>query len=445
MGINDVTVVREQAATQRKIRAPKHKFNVAMKPWVIQPMMIAPVLPGETLKQMLFQGTARSDALKSDQLGWWFENFYFYVKHRDLKERDVVTEMHLNPAADVSSLMGRATHLDENGQLVYDDTGDPVGPGGSTGGGPYAYGGAIDWVKLCLDCVTDEYFRDEGEATMIAAIDSLPMASVNEDTWLDSVILASQAPEADELIPGEVQQMPDQGIPPGFEAAYAQWQHMRALNLYTATFEDYLKSFGVKPAKELEVNEIHRPELIRYVRDWGYPQVKYDTTSASAAPQMIWNVTERADKDRFFSEPGFIFGVCVARPKLYHKQAGPAVGVMNNAYAWLPAVLDDAPYTSLMSFEANTGPLGATINEKYWIDVKDIFMHGDQFIGHSANPENALGLIPTFPNVLGGKFNRRFVTEAEAAGFFSNPANTMIRYEGVVSLSIASKLRDTTL
>ena len=39
----------------RVSRRPEHTFHVRFRPFQIQPVMIAPVLPGETLKQAQFQ------------------------------------------------------------------------------------------------------------------------------------------------------------------------------------------------------------------------------------------------------------------------------------------------------------------------------------------------------------------------------------------------------
>jgi hypothetical protein len=67
-------------------------------------MCIAPVLPGETMKNLLLQARVVSDPIKNPLIGWWCEFYFFYVKHRDLDDRDVFTEMMVNPATTTSSL-----------------------------------------------------------------------------------------------------------------------------------------------------------------------------------------------------------------------------------------------------------------------------------------------------------------------------------------------------
>ena len=43
-----VLVAPHYAQERRTTRRPQHKFNLRFKPYEIQPMLLAPVLPGET-------------------------------------------------------------------------------------------------------------------------------------------------------------------------------------------------------------------------------------------------------------------------------------------------------------------------------------------------------------------------------------------------------------
>ena len=75
------------AGSSRGMRRPQHRFNIKFQPWQLQPLMIAPVLPGETLRQLMLQSQCWSTPLKAGPLkniGWWQEYFFFYVSHRDL-------------------------------------------------------------------------------------------------------------------------------------------------------------------------------------------------------------------------------------------------------------------------------------------------------------------------------------------------------------------------
>ena len=80
------------APTSRRSRRPKHKFQIRVKPYQIAPFMIAPVLPGETLTQTYFEAREVSDPIKNPLVGWASEWFMFYVKIRDLHERDTLED-----------------------------------------------------------------------------------------------------------------------------------------------------------------------------------------------------------------------------------------------------------------------------------------------------------------------------------------------------------------
>ena len=58
--------------------------------------------------------------------------------------------------------------------------------------------------------------------------------------------------------------------------------------------------------------KLFKPELITYSKEWTYPSNTIDTTSGAARSAVSWAVQLKADKDRYFKEPGFLVGVCVA-------------------------------------------------------------------------------------------------------------------------------------
>ena len=102
------------------------------------------------------------------------------------------------------------------------------------------------------------------------------------------------------------------------------------------SYEEFPSKYGV----HVDIPEQHRPELARYVRDWTYPTSHVDLTSGAPTSDCSWKVAERADKDRFFMEPGRLFGVCVVRPKVYRsKQIGSVVDLMETSLTRLPALM----------------------------------------------------------------------------------------------------------
>lgn len=405
---------------RRRMRRPTHTFHLEHRAFQIQPFLIAPVLPGETLKQALLQVRAVTDPIKNPLIGWHLEHYIFYVKHRDLDDRDEFVDMMTNPAWDDANVDVAAT-------TTYN----------------YTYNGAVDWVQKCLNRVTDCYFRDDTEDYSLAAglLDNLPMAHAAPPGWLDSLTLdaAMTAEDVAVLDPAGTDVLYASEI----AASMRQWELLRAGNLTAQSYEEFLATYGIKTPPE----ELHIPELIRYSREWQYPSNTIDPTNGTPRSAVSWSVAERADKDRFFKEPGFIFGVTVARPKIYiNTQQGAAAGMLNSVYAWLPAVLSDDPMTSFLNMAdaAGGGPLQAHMSTAMWIDVKDLFMYGDQFLNFAvtagtADGERNVVSIPTAAN------ERRYVSDTDIDALFVTPASLQrVRQDGVVSLQIATTLQDTS-
>lgn len=403
----------------RVSRYPQHTFQVEHKPWEIQPFLIAPVLPGESMKNLLMQARVISDPIKSRLLGWWAEHFFFYVKHRDLAERDEFVQMMLDPAwtpANVDSATDNAYTYFE---------------GGSGSGTLY-----IDWAAKCLECVVDNYFRDTDEVAGDHVIRTGRYAAkAFGTTWLQS------------LQPEAAVTWTDVSISTATDNAFTmrelseaerQYEWLRQNGAVAMTYEEFLGTYGVQvPAAE----ELHKPELIRFTRNWAMPVSSIDPTDGSAASAVTWQITERADKDRFFKEPGFIIGVTVVRPKVYRsRQLGHASAMLNNAYAWLPALMSDDPTTSLKLLPDNNGLLGDfTDSGGAWVDVKDLFLYGDQFVNFTLTDTDK-GLVALPSTAL----QTEYTVEADADALFAADTAELIRQDGIVSLNIAGRQVDTS-
>lgn len=400
----------------RVTRRPTHTFNIRHTPFDIQPFLLAPVIPGETMQNALIQARAVSSPVRNRLIGWWLEYYVFYVKHRDLTDREEFVEMMLNPnwtMADVDS-----------------DTASTF---------TYFYGHTINWTQLCLQRVVEEYFRDEGELwnAAVNGTSSLPKAAINGNSWIDSMYFSSDMPDDD--LPTESTDLPLSEM----DQAYRHWEFMRANALTTMSYEDFLRTYGVRPDREQ-----HKPELIRYLREWQYPSNTIDPEDGSATTALSWSIAERADKDRFFKEPGFIFGVTVARPKVYlSRQEGSAAGMMNNAFSWLPAILGADPYTSLREFTggnaAGRGPIQTTGSEAYWVDVRDLLIYGDQFLNYARTLDAADN-----PNLVQlpdpGTLQRRYASDGDIADIFTGDSGGYVEQDGIVNLNILGTQKDYT-
>ncbi len=429
--IEEITSIK---SVGRKLRKPSHSFALRIRPWQIQPFVIAPVLPGETLKNALLQARAVSSPVKSPLVGWWYETFLFYVKLRDLDARDNA----------VALLMTNTAIPDNTAAVAMPEMYDQVGK--------------FSYVRACLKRVVDTYFRTPEEVVDAQEykIGNLPIAKASViDNWTNSLIADSDTAEPEvEDIPGDPGPLGGEITPiVGYQAEYDHWLAMRDMGLVKVTFADWIKQFGVAPPKDLVVpDENYKPELLRYIREWTYPANTVDPITGAPSSALSWSVAERADKDRFFQEPGFVFGVVLCRPKVYLKNQSNAVANwLDTSVSWLPALLNDEPYTSLKKFLDNTGPLAAAATlEAYWVDMKDLFLYGDQFANFAFDGAASDVALPV-PNTLDPEavddppINLRYPAAADADALFvgAAPAN-VIRIDGRIDLSILSRMEDTS-
>lgn len=403
-------------STSRVMRRPQHRFQLETRPFQIVPFLLAPVLPGESLETLLMQSRVVTDPIKNPLIGWWKEYYVFYVRHRDMPGSAVLQSMMLDPSDVATSLKAGATSTDT-----------------------YTYQGAVDWVGQCLDPVVKEYFRRPSEVSSgtwddaAAKLGNYFLAQINLDSWMDSLVDDTVLFDGDPL-PDDV----DAATLGEVDRLRVHFEAMRDAQLIDMDYDDWLRTYGVNIPK---AETPGRPELVRYSKNWQYPSNTVDPTTGIPASAVSWAIAERADKKRFFKEPGFLFGVTVTRPKVYYsKQVGHAAGMMDNAFSWLPAVLQEEAAISLKQFAADTGPLFGNTTNGYWVDVRDLLVYGDQFVNFALT-ETDQGLV-ALPTVA---LQKDYVASADVDALFksASPANK-IREDGVVNLGIAGRQRDMT-
>lgn len=418
-------VVMSQGRVPRTVRNPVHPFQLKRVPFVIQPFLLAPVLAGETMKNLRLQTRVVSDPIKNPLIGWWNEIFIFYVKLRDLAERDDLVEMVLDPNWDVTPV------TTAQGGTAADTL-------------KYYAGGAgmIKWSELCLRRVIQEYFRDEGETYTDHTITdgvAQPVASIVGNNAMDSMFQRADFDAQD--VPVVDGSDADATLEASeVELAMRKWDMLRFNNLTEMSFEDYLETFGIRPT----MIEQHKPELLRYARDWTYPTNTIDPANGTPRSAVSWAMSVRADKNRFFTEPGFIFGVTTTRPKVYLRNLkGSIAETMNDLYTWLPALLTNDPRASLKMLTDNIGPVpGSTDTTGYVIDIRDLFLYGDQFVNF-ATTDTDKNMVPLPDATLA---NKRYVPTLAAVQelFVTGATAYYIREDGVAQMSIATSQRDQT-
>lgn len=403
---------------KRVNRSPRHTHQLRFRPFQLQPFMIAPVLPGESLSNLVLQNRIVSDPINAPLVGWWVEHWYFYVKHRDLTDRDTFVGMHLNPAQSLAAVTTAAA--------------DPK---------TYFAGNGINWVQKCLERITEEYFRDEGENWNSYTLDGLPSVQISGNSVLDS--LTNAAAYVDSDVPIDGSDADSTADASEIDLALAEWNAMRDAGLVDMDYEDYVKTYGANVRQEETSPELHRPELIRYTREWTYPTNTVDPSNGTPRSAVSWSVASTANKTRFFKEHGFIVGLVTARPKVYlSAQTGSFSSYMNTQKRWLPAVLNNNPELSYMQFADNAGPLAVLSDTGgYWVDTRDLFVHGEQFTNF-ALADNAASKV-TLPASAG---QRRYPTTADVDALFVDAAGgkNLIKCDGATQLTIKGRQVDRT-
>lgn len=414
---------------RRTIRRPIHHHQIRFRPFQIVPFMIAPVLPGETMRNLQLQARCVSDPIDNFLLGAWLEHYYFYVKLRDLTAyKSNIETMILDPS-------NNFTAMDNSVASV-----------------PYYTGGTTafpNWIGEAKDAIVKHYFRTPEEIADSTwddyTIGDYYAASIKGKSWLDSAVtdtnyLASIAPNQTLTVGAD-----DSFTMKELEDLMMMWKWEQAhgyIGGKALTFEEWLKAQGINVPGAQDDTEEGRPELLRYSVEWQYPVNTVNPSDGNPSTAWSWSARMRADKDRFFTEPGFVVGVCVVRPKVYlSKQNSYAVSMMDRAQDWFPHLLESDPSFSMKKFAAATNPL-LNQTDAFWVDIKDLFLYGDQYVNFALTATNAgLVALPT------AALQKRYPASTDVDNLFvTKTAGTGQCYaDGVTAMMIASKIgRDTS-
>jgi len=420
--------VSEVAKAGRLLRRPKHPYQIKQRPFIVQPIMIAPVLPGETLKHLSFQSRAVTDPIKNPLCGWWNETMFFYVKVTDLYERDLLTEMFLNPEADLTSL-DSATAVD----YYHENT---------------SSGTDINWTWLCLKRIIDCYFRSPdddhttGKLTGSGGTTNMPMARYVHQSYLDSFINDADyvTPADEELLDisaGTAGGGDDKLMVSEIEEARKRYNLALMGNLTELTFEEYCAQYYNASVPAVAANE---PELLHHTREWQYPSNTIDPSNGTPRSAVSWVIKGSEDKQYFFKHPGFIVGINVVRPKVYFGNlSSSAAMLLKTAQAWFAPQLADDPFASMVKVAAGDAPVTSN-TDAYWVDMKDLLLYGDQFVNF-ANTETDANLHAV-PRATGG-WQYPLTADVDSLFVSASPAN-QVWTDGLVNLTILGRQTDTS-
>jgi len=419
----------------RKPRNPQHRFNLRTQPWAIQPTMIAPVLPGETIANIHIQGQIWSEPLlaRLKNTGWWCEHVFYYVKLRDLgadaAERASIANALVTGASTLATVLPPAaavTQLFETAAAI----------------------GGAGFMSRALKRIVEEYWRFEGEDSSDFMIGNLPAASyvpADHRDWMDKLTFYDDYQDRREMV-ADASPTGDVSVD-AIGRAYASWEALKGAGAMTMDFEAWMRTYGSEAVQKVETDpNLWRPEEIGTIRQWTYPTNTVEPSTGLPAVAVGWRVAERLDKKIFCHEPGFIVGVQCIRPKLYPaEQVGYASQYMVNQMHWLPAVLNDQIDVSHAWQENDTGPLASklTDDEAYVWDIRDLLNYGDYYRNYVPVPADGDPFVG-LPDANG---QRRYATATDAELLFVDAAGEItldkdIKCDGVISLTIHGRQQE---
>lgn len=428
-----VSIAQQAASRQRRRhRRPQEPFNIRSRPFEITPFMIHPVLPNETLDQLLMQVDGYSDPIVNRNIGWHVNHQFFYVPQMALVNPDYSSgNISAENIAGMHLKAGTAGDILTSTALATAAADVPL----------FQFKGAMPWLQECMMLIVNRFFRDEGDEMASYTPGTgmeYPLAYINQRSWIHSLKEESATGDDDEL-PG-VDELEELDILSGYTDHYTQWEIMRDSGTENLSYDDYLKAQGVRNSTRFsnaasDVQAAVLPELVRFSRKWCKPISTFDPADGSAATALKFSVAERADKKRYFKEPGFLVGCTVTTPKIYlGNQKGSIVGLLTQAEHWLPRVLQGMGYTSVREVldSVTDGPL-INQDEDYWFDLADLFNYGGGgFINHALGAAQHALAIPD-----GNPLNKRYLSEAEIKSLFVDSTNDQHIYQdGTVHLDI---------
>lgn len=396
------------AMTERHTRSPMVNFYVEPDLWEVQPVFAVPVLPGETMTSLTLQSRVVTPPVKSRTVGWWLEYYIFYVPFRQMPDAANLIAMFVDPTVTLAPSAASARD--------------------------YYSGLGYNFIAQCLQVVVQEWFRREGELWSNFVIRATrPAASHGIDRLDDSLIDTTVLPDGGAIAGMNVDDL---------DRARAIVEYRRMLKTMGSDggqidYEEVLASYGASIRKAAARD---RPELLRYIRDWTYPVNTVEPTTGVPTTAASWAISDRADKNRAFTEPGFVFGVQCVRPKIYFSnQTNHGATMLDRAQRWLPPNVDEAGMErSLAEFTTLQGPFGKPaggFTNGYWLDVRDLLNYGDQHLDGTAANCNAVALPAA------GAINTRYASQA-IADSLKVTAGALVQCDGNVTLRIKTRSVD---
>lgn len=414
----NITIVQPGETRKRFHRRPNFPIAGTMRPFGLYPIMIHPVLPGETLKSGKARWSVISQPLANPLSGAWLESWFFYVKLTDI-DRDL-GEMF------ISDSMSTSGYTAGSGRQHF-----------------FSISGSINWVYLCLDKIRDAYFKNEGEDNVdLGSPDfSVPQMKINNRSWYQNIMFEPAEVALDTT--GERDHREQM-------SAYDMVTQMQMTEL---SYESYLEQYGVSSMR----TGLGEPEILRFSRSWTKPTNHVDPSTGAPSSAWVWNDEMGLEKDKRFNEPGFIIMLAGVRPKMMNGMiAASLVGNMWGFSDWYPAYNLTDPQAGIKRIGTDDDVFVTTINAaegevQCLYDQRDLLNHGEQFINDIINNPYPHPLS-TFHNLEASatpmQQRGEYAKHDDIDALFASSASedkVRCQYEGIVGLTIAGHVTDTTL
>lgn len=410
--VGQVQVLQSGAGRSRHIRRPNFPIAGTMRPFGHYPIMVHPVLPGETLKSAVTRWRVIGQPVTNPFAGAWLESWLWYVKLTDL-DRDL-------------------------GQMFVSDSFSTAGwTAGGDNARTFTKSGQIDWIANALNRCHDTFFLNQGETRR--TIDGVPQVKLNQKSWYQNLMFR----------PAEV--AVDVTDPLDTTGQLTAWQMLNQMNMTELTYERYLEQYGVQSMRL----GVGNPEILRYTRSWVQPVSHVNPSTGAPSSAWVWSDELKAEKDKRFDEPGFILQTACIRPKMYSTEiVASMVGNLWGFTDWFPAynLADPAAGVRVITtadtvFDPLLNASEATDDLLY--DHRDLLNHGEQFVNDFTTmpyawPRTTGMSLLAAANAEDVRGEYCASTDVDNLFVGSTSATRLCAYEGMTSLQIAGHVTDTT-
>lgn len=180
-----------------------------------------------------------------------------------------------------------------------------------------------------------------------------------------------------------------------------------------------------------------------------------EPTTGVPSSAWVWSDEVKAEKDKRFSEPGFVLAVASVRPKMYQKHLEYSyVGNFWGFSDFFPAYTLKDPTAGIKEIGTANAVFHADHrtdagNLSLMVDSRDLLSHGEQFINEMGQTPYELPLSTgmTAEDADDNATVRgEYATSADIDNLFvsETASDKFCYYEGMAAMSVSGHIQDTT-